>query len=185
MSELTKVDLSARVSMILTSLPFPPLPVRVLQDGKESVASGHDLLASAISVRLAAPSSQFSEDMQTKDVRQKTDILVLLHCSIFEVWENFMTQAISYEQACERVYGVYQTAFRAYMALYPGSPDLRILHMDDVDADSTVARQARDHLLAFSAGFVDDSVHSMTCEDHEKYRDTVGKYAATLYTFSE
>jgi hypothetical protein len=47
-------ELSAFASMVVASLPFPPLPVLVLQgeDGEYGVASSFDLLQQAIVVQL-------------------------------------------------------------------------------------------------------------------------------------
>ena len=163
----------------------PPLPVRVLRGGEEAIASGHDLLASAMACRLATPGHMYSSDaQQARDVEKKSQILLGLLHETREVWERVLSEQMSLDAGTDAVYTIFQVAFRSYLAMYPGSPDIRVLGMADIDIDSVVGRQGVEHLRAYTAGFIDDG--NPITEELQlpgTYRELIAQYAASLYTF--
>ena len=142
------MHVSAMSCMVVSQLPFPPMPLCVLvgSDNSDGMCSSHDLMASAIAVQchdnlLKEPHLHNHVDDQT--VQRKTAILHGLQKRIQSICdvEGFGGASLV------RCYHEFQDSFRQYMQLYPAtSKDLRFYPIDSVDSTSTICRQARDHL---------------------------------------
>ena len=140
-------------SMIISSLPYPSLPVVVNQgeDGEESVASSYDLLQQAIIVQHFNQSNKGkATDISTKQdentVKEKSDILLDLYTNTKKHHETapFMT----YDAWIEGAYDIYFNSFRAYLLNnYPScTKDLRFYPLSKVDKDSIIMQQTQSHL---------------------------------------
>jgi len=151
----SQIELDSFASMIVTNLPFPPLPVCAGRGEEcvESMCSSHDLLSRAVSCNLMSGLS----DGEAIQVR-KQNILLALNTQVTDVWK---ARRVPEAERIQRCYEIYSDALRQYMALYPGSPDLRVLPMDTVDKSSIIFQQALDHLKAQSIYITDDD--SVAC----------------------
>ena len=112
------------------------------------MCSSHDLLSRAVSCNLMSGLS----DGEAIQVR-KQNILLALNTQVTDVWK---ARRVPEAERIQRCYEIYSDALRQYMALYPGSPDLRVLPMDTVDKSSIIFQQALDHLKAQSIYIADD-----------------------------
>ena len=160
-------QLQSHVAMILVNLPFPPLPVVARRGDEENVASGHDLLSQAIACNLIHPQHAHASEAQAIQER-KMEILKGLHAEV------------SRASSTEVAYAAYGTAFRAYMALYPGSPDLRIWPMDKVDGAGAIMHQGRAHLAAHAVLVSPDNDIAAVQPLCTSYYELVTAYAASL-----
>ena len=154
----SKMETAAFASMIIVTLPFPALPVvcSAEEDCTATHASGHDILSSAI-VCMALGAGSASAHVQTR----KEQILLGLNETLAGLWSEFLATkaggaADRDEDVISRCYLVYCSSFREYMRCYPGSPDLRIMEIHDVDIDSTVHAQCVAHLQARASMFGDE-----------------------------
>ena len=152
------IETSAFASMIIVTLPFPALPVMCTAEEHSTAthASGHDILSSAI-VCMAMGAGSAPAHVQTR----KEHILLALNETLAGLWSEFLATdagvaADSDEDVISRCYLVYCSSFREYMRCYPGSPDLRIMDIQDVDIDSTVHAQCVAHLQARASMFGDE-----------------------------
>lgn len=163
-------DVEARVAMIMLQLPFPPLPVVVInENGDETMGSSHDLLASVLAVSIVAQTHPTSQQLETK-----TYILETLNKEIAISWqkavETMMDERMCLESNADKpastaiykntnskiwrlvdvepCYELYCQWFRAYMACYPGSPDLRMFPLYSVTRDDLPFAHAVEHLQA-------------------------------------
>lgn len=139
--QISRRNVEARAALVLANLPYPPLPVLASrgENAEESVASSHDIMLSAIAAHLL-------------DTKISTRAIELLHdrkCAILDNLRldlrNEWSQTGS-RQALERCYGIIAASFRSYLALYPGSPDLRILPLDSVIRGEIQHQQGLQHL---------------------------------------
>ena len=160
-------ELQSHVAMILVNLPFPPLPIVARRGDDDNVASGHDLLSQAIACNLIRPEKKGVLDAQAIQER-KMHILQTLHG---EVSESYTT---------ESAYAAYGRAFRAYMALYPGSPDLRIWPMERVDRTGAIMDQGKQHLAAHAVLVTSNNEIAAVKPQCETYRELIEAYAASL-----
>tara|TARA_B100001094_G_scaffold328752_1_gene389893 strand:+ start:527 stop:1267 length:741 start_codon:yes stop_codon:yes gene_type:complete len=180
----TRHELESHVAMILLQMPFPPLPLVVLNgEGEETIASSHDLLSQAISVSLISPLPR--PTIQNEIVQKKQRILTELNTRLSNMWKlevaKFMHETMCmkppestpdpsnnhnmYDYLWKRTwrsipiqncYEIYCAAFREYISLYPGSADLRIYPLSSVTMDTLVYQHAIDHLKAREAYIRDD-----------------------------
>ena len=171
----TQIELDSFSSMIVTNLPLPPLPIRALrgEDNEDSFCSSHDLLARAIACNLRDGSSN-GEEVQ----KRKQQILLDLNTRIVAVWQDKeFTQA-------ERVamgYTIFADIFRQYFALYPGSFDLRVMPIQDVDPKSVVFQQAVEHLKAQNVFITDDDEVVKFSKTYYAYDDIIHAYMYNLW----
>jgi hypothetical protein len=139
-------ELSAFASMVVTSLPFPPLPVLVLQgqDGEYGMASSYDLLQTAIQnaqlgirvqglddATLAQSKAAVLHELQ----RDMAALVASSFCADFPDWQ---------------AYQIYCGAFREYLLKHyaTSTQDLRFYPLDAVGPDSVLMQQGTSHWKA-------------------------------------
>ena len=172
-------EVRALASMVLASLPFPPLPVMVLQgeDCEDGMASGYDLLQTAVinnTLGMQVSGKDVQEIARSKQatLHRLCENMVALHASSFgaefPVWQ-------AYEIFCD--------AFREYLVEhYPtSSRDLRFYPMDTVGVDSLLLQQGASHWSAsrMLAGESQSHVH------FGSYIDLIRAYALDLATLRD
>ena len=182
----SQLEVQAFASMMMVSLPYPPLPVACLRstEKNDAFASGHDLLSSAISAMVVGTGQRAGFDsVAVRDEKQA--LLIALNDDIAGVWRG--RDRADDRAAVDACYEVFCRSYRAYMRCYPGSADLRILPMADVGADSTLVRQAVEHLDARSTTFGagdDVLVCRVPASAKGSYRALVRLYAMDLFSLS-
>lgn len=177
-------ELDACVSMILLQLPFPPLPVLALNGhGRETVASSHDLLSQAIGVSLLAGRSGVADEARKMRVLQR------LNAEVAAEWVRAAAPlggAANWRVVSVRgIYDLYCRHFRAFMAFYPGSPDLRICPHTEVFPGMAPYEHAVQHLCAqetYVAG--DDAPMPRVREGVHSYSDLLRIYAMGMFADS-
>ncbi len=144
-------ELRALASMVVASLPFPPLPVMVLQgaDGADGLASSFDLLQTAVvNWHLGMrPAGQEAEAI----ARSKLATLARLQQDMAALyvetdWKNLTDDW----GAVRRAYVIYCAAFRTYLLDHygTGTRDLRFYPAEAVAADSVLVQQGTSHWRA-------------------------------------
>lgn len=138
-------ELSAYANLVLTNLPFPPLPVVVAQgeDGADGTASSHDLLHSVIACEVLHPSEQGAS---TSGAR-KLEIMLALQKAVVEAFARDPHNVAA-------LYDIYTDFFRQYLALYPSSPDLRFWPLSHVANHDPIVQQAFDHIAAYNSSML-------------------------------
>ena len=131
--------LEAHAQMILVNLPFPPLPVvgGAGTEAREAILSGHDLLTSAVCVSLSTP-----QNLSLAAAQNIQQMKMAIVSKLFVDIRKSPTTDAAYQTYC--------AAFRQYMSLYPGSPDLRFWPMQHVDGANNIIEQGRQHIVAQS-----------------------------------
>lgn len=164
----TQFEVQAVAAMVLANIPYPPLPV-VAGRGEcavESVASSHDILLSAISAQLV--NTQLASTTVKLLHDRKCDILHNLHLDLSQAWDKNGSR-----KALLRCYDIIRASFRSYLALYPGSPDLRLLPADSVVKNDLVHRQGLQHLQN----------GSIACDHHTAASDPAESYPNLLQAY--
>ncbi len=189
----TRHELESQVAMILLQMPFPPLPLVVMNgEGEETIASSHDLLSQALSVSLISP--PLTPSSQEEMILKKQSILTELNTRLSNMWKlevaKFMHETMCMEPPqstpdpsnhhnmydymwkrtwrsipIQNCYDIYCAAFREYISLYPGSADLRIYPLSSVTNDTIVYQHALDHLKAREAYIRDDFEDALDDEE--------------------
>lgn len=180
--QFTKLQVESFASIVLAQLPFPPLPLLALkgEDARETHASTHDLLAQAL------VSEQVRGQQGLGDVSErKLEILKQLQAEVHGLWEvRVRSDTAPTVDAC---YEAFQRHFRAFMALFPGSPDLRFGKMADVDRGSTVWMQTHQHLqarLSNTVGVGEEAlVLPVRADASASYANLIAAYAAELHSY--
>ena len=148
----------AFASMVVGSLPFPPLPVIVLQgeDGAYGTASSFDLLQQAILVQQTG--CRPPGDL----VKNKREILDRLTRDMTTHYERALSGEVSGEVSgegkasicsnlwVETAYNIYCNSFRNYIITNYATctQDLRFHEIHAVDADSILVQQGSSHWKA-------------------------------------
>jgi len=178
-------ELRAFASMVVASLPFPPLPVMVLQgeDNTDGIASSFDLLQTAvINWRLGLRPKADEE----KIARSKKATLELLQRNMAALyiktdWKN-LTDDWS---AVNSAYEIYCAIFRTYLLDHYGActSDLRFYPLAAVAPDSLIVQQGSSH---WKASRLSNDVKCNACgKDHfGSYSDMIRAYALDLATLS-
>ena len=183
----SRQELDACVSMILLQLPFPPLPVLALNGhGREAVASSHDLLSQAIAVSLLAGRSGVAGEAQKMRVLQR------LNEDVAAEWVRVAAPlggAANWRVVPVRgIYDLYCRHFRAFMACYPGSPDLRICQHTEVLPGMAPYEHAVQHLCAQETYVVgedaDEARVPRVREGVHSYEDLLRIYAIGMFADS-
>lgn len=138
---LSRRELEARAALVLANIPYPPLPVMASrgENATESIASSHDILLSAIATQMM--NTQLSSNAIELLNERKRNILSNLYIDLSQVWSQTGSK-----RALLDCYDIIASSFRAYLALYPGSPDLRILPIDAVLQGELPHTQGLEHL---------------------------------------
>lgn len=151
-SSVDRQALGVKVATIISTLPFPAMPVSALvgQDNADATASSHDLFASMIGVHML----RCQHDPDAVDHhRQTEDKIAILHALYADIQEAFSKDERRAPDS-EILYLAFQTRFRQYLALYPGSPDVRFASMHSVAKGDTVHSQTADHVAALQEHFM-------------------------------
>ena len=179
LAQLIKLrDLDALASMVITALPFPPLPLMVLQgtEAADAMASSFDLLKQAIVMQRVTGTHGSPEQI----AKQKTSRLRALQ----EEMQRHCCSGLhaDSDEWVEGAYVIYGTHFRAYFVEnYPTcSRDLRFQPMSSVPPAHVIMQQAASHakaslILAGASGSV----------EFAQYDDVVKYYARDLGTLMD
>jgi hypothetical protein len=138
--------------MVVASLPFPPLPVVVLQgeDGADGLASSFDLLQTAVmNAQLGlGPADRDAEEL----ARSKQATLERLQQDMAALHQSVAAEASAASTGSrvawvQRAYEIYCAAFRTYFLEHYGtsSRDLRFYPLAAVAPDSLLVRQGSSH----------------------------------------
>jgi hypothetical protein len=140
----------AFASMVIGSLPFPPLPVLVLrgEDGEYGTASSFDLLQQAILVQQTG--CRPPGDL----IKNKREILDRLTRDMTTHYERALSgegnASICTNLWVEKAYEIYCNSFRNYIVTNYATctQDVRFHDIDTVDADSILVQQGTSHWKA-------------------------------------
>lgn len=146
-------ELDAFASMVVASLPFPPLPVVVLQggDGADGLASSFDLLQTAVvnwQLGLRPEGKEAEELARSKQAtleRLQRDMAALHQSAAAEASGGLNGR--SRLKWLQRAYDIYCAAFRSYLLDHYAisTRDLRFFPLDAVAPDSLLVRQGASH----------------------------------------
>lgn len=183
----SRLEVEAFASMMIVSLPFPPLPVVCLRSEEctDTFASGHDLLSSAICSMVIGTDHQGFDSMEIKETKEK--ILIDLNQDIASVWgRHRKTGETSATLAVNECYDIYCQKFRQFMMCYPSCADLRIKNMTDVGGDTIIVQQSVSHLNARATTIVGDDI--VKCKVPmalaRDYKSLIKMYITDLYSQS-
>jgi hypothetical protein len=153
-------ELAALASMVVASLPFPPLPVVALQgtDGEDGVASSFDLLQTAV----------MNEQLMNRAGRAAADIAQSKAAMLARLQQDMAALHARADKArnaflelhwLQQAYALYCSAFREYLLRhYPtATQDLRFYPLEAVAADSVLIQQGCSHWKAACQLAGDDS----------------------------
>jgi hypothetical protein len=150
----------ALASMVVASLPFPPLPVIVLQgeDGADGLASSFDLLQTAVlnSQLGLRPAGQDAEAL----ARSKQATLERLQADMAALYvEADWKNATDDWALVQCAYEIFCAAFRSYLLDHYAisSRDLRFFPLAAVDPDSLLVRQGVSHWNASRLSYGGDA----------------------------
>lgn len=141
-------ELRALASMVVASLPFPPLPVMVLQgeDGADGLASSFDLLQTAV-LNSQLGLRPAGEDAQAL-ARSKQATLERLQADMAALYvEADWKHAADDFAPVQRAYEIFCAAFRSYLLDHYASctRDLRFYPLAAVAPDSLLVQQGSSH----------------------------------------
>jgi hypothetical protein len=180
-------ELRALASMVVASLPFPPLPVMVLwgEDATDGLASSFDLLQTAVMNSHLRPPSSWSEQQQLARSKQATlEKLQRDMAALYAQTAGATDPDVDEHIFLSGAYELYCAAFRSYLLEhYPASTrDLRFYPLAAVAPDSQLMSQGSSHWNASRLSLVCD-----TCGgDHFGcYKQLVRAYAVDLATLAE
>jgi len=178
-SVITQRGLDALASMVITTLPFPPLPLMVSQgtDAESATASSFDLLKQAIVLQKMIgthrPAEQIAEGKrsQLRALQQE----MLQHCSSEKSSDS--------DDWLDAAYLIYCKHFRSYFVEnYPTcSRDLRFEPMASVAASHVIMQQAVSHATA-SLIMAGEERSNLS---FARYSDVVRHYAEDLGTATD
>lgn len=141
-------ELRALASMVVASLPFPPLPVMVLQgeDGADGLASSFDLLQTAVmNAQLGlGPADRDAEEL----ARGKAAVLAELQRDMAALYvEADWRNATDDWAPVQRAYEIFCAAFRSYLLDHyaVSTRDLRFYPLAAVAPDSVLVQQGSSH----------------------------------------
>jgi hypothetical protein len=184
-------ELRAVASMVVASLPFPPLPVVVLQgeDGADGLASSFDLLQTAVMNAQLGLRPGAAEDT----ARSKQATLERLQRDMAALHQSVAAEASgglngrSRVAWVQRAYEIYCAAFRTYLLDHYGtsSRDLRFYPLAAVAPDSLLVRQGSSHWNASRLLSGHAECDAGGGEHFGSYTALLRAYALDLATLSE
>lgn len=189
-------ELYAFASMIVASLPFPPLPVLMLQgeDCVDGLASSFDLLQQAIVAQQLGCVPDIAKQNQMALAKQNILAILTTNMSLHnkEAQTRF-SDGQAYDDAwVEKAYTLYCSAFRTYfLDNYANSTrDLRFFPMDRVDPNSILLRQGisqcrASHLLSNNLHDAQVIPLLTTNISFTSYKEMIRAYALDLGTLPE
>ena len=182
----TQHGLHALASMVMASLPFPPLPIMARRgDGEEGIGSSFDLFNQAIiAMHLAGKHATLTKD---ELVQSKTALLTKLHLNMSCHYATHLMQAGGKAKApstawVQQAYTIYCNAFREYLLTNyaVSSQDLRFLPLDSVDAKSTIMQHAKSHVTSEFMQTQGADMQDVPCLP--TYKKVIEYYAVDLAT---
>ena len=159
--EMSQQLLQAHVSMILVSLPLPPLPVLVVrgEDLTTSVCSSHDLHAAMISTHLHMTSTGTAGDEQTQkhNIDAKQEVLHSMMTKLNKAWMRTRALPVDIEEQDKTLvteaYVLFANAFRDYCSHYVHTcRDMRVMPMSHVDIGDATHKSAVEYVSAYMHG---------------------------------
>jgi hypothetical protein len=159
--EMSQQLLQAHVSMILVSLPLPPLPVLVVrgEDLTTSVCSSHDLHAAMISTHLHMTSTGLAGDEQTQkhNIDAKQEVLHSMMTKLNKAWTRTRALPVDIEEQDKTLlteaYVLFSNAFRDYCSHYVHTcRDMRVMPMSHVDIGDATHKSAVEYVSAYMHG---------------------------------
>ena len=159
--EMSQHLLQAHVSMILVSLPLPPLPVHVVrgEDLTTSVCSSHDLHAAMIATHLHMTSTGAAgdEQIQQHNIDAKKEVLHKMMGALNKVWTKTRAWPVEFEKQDKALvteaYVLFANGFRDYCSHYAHNcRDLRVLPMSHVDVGDATHKHAAEYVGAYMHG---------------------------------
>ena len=159
--EMSQKLLQAHVSMILVSLPLPPLPVLVVrgEDLTTSVCSSHDLHAAMISTHLHMTSTGTAgdEQMQKHNIDAKQEVLHDMMTKLNNAWTRARALPVDIEeqdkQLVTEAYVHFANGFRDYCSHYVHKcRDMRVMPMSHVDIGDATHKSAAEYVSAYMHG---------------------------------
>ena len=159
--EMSQKLLQAHVSMILVSLPLPPLPVLVVrgEDLTTSVCSSHDLHAAMISTHLHMTSTGTAgdEQMQKHNIDAKQEVLHDMMTKLNNAWTRARALPVNIEeqdkQLVTEAYVHFANGFRDYCSHYMHKcRDMRVMPMSHVDIGDATHKSAAEYVSAYMHG---------------------------------
>lgn len=159
--EMSQHLLQAHVSMILVSLPLPPLPVLVVrgEDLTTSVCSSHDLHAAMISTHLHMTSTGAAGDEQTQkhNIDAKQEVLHKMMDALNKAWTRTRAMPVDIEeqdkQLVTEAYVLFANGFRDYCSHYTHTcRDMRVVPMSHVDIGDATHTSAAEYVSAYMHG---------------------------------
>jgi hypothetical protein len=150
------------------------------------IVSGHDLLSRAIACVLVGPQIN-STDTSFGIQEHKHKLLKNMHKHIALIWAKSEKDETVRVREC---YEVFCSTFRAFMRMYPGPDDLRIMPLDAVDVNSVLCEQAVSHLSARLQNTVDEEGEVVVSKSMPsvckgmRYFDIIKAYAEDLHAAS-
>jgi hypothetical protein len=159
--EMSQHLLQAHVSMILVSLPLPPLPVLVVrgEDLTTSVCSSHDLHAAMISTHLHMTSTGAAGDEQTQkhNIDAKQEVLHKMMEALNKAWTRTRAMPVDIEeqdkQLVTEAYVLFANGFRDYCSHYVHTcRDMRVVPMSHVDIGDATHTSAAEYVSAYMHG---------------------------------
>jgi len=134
-------ELRALASMVVASLPFPPLPVMVLQgeDGADGIASSFDLLHTAVMNAQLVPVDRDAAEL----ARSKAAVLAELQRDMAALLDSKFCADFPDGKA----YEIFCGAFREYLLKHyaTSTRDLRFYPLGAVAPDSVLVQQGSSH----------------------------------------
>jgi hypothetical protein len=169
-------ELRALASMVVASLPFPPLPVMVMKgdEGADGMASSYDLLQTAVmnSTMLDNNNAQSIAESKQATLAALQRNIALINVSSFGC--DFPTL---------QAYEIYCGAFREYLLKHyaTSTQDLRFYPLDAVSCDSLLMQQGISHWKAgqLLSGDVDAG------KNFASYEQLIAAYAQDLAMLHE
>jgi hypothetical protein len=153
--------LQAHVSMILVSLPLPPLPVLVVrgEDLTTSVCSSHDLHAAMIATHLHMTSTGAAGDeaAQKHNIDAKQEVLHKMMGALNKVWTRTRALPVDIVEQDKALvteaYVHFANGFRDYCSHYAHTcRDMRVMPMSHVDIGDATHNSAAEYVSAYMHG---------------------------------
>ena len=159
--EMSQHLLQAHVSMILVSLPLPPLPVLVVrgEDLTTSVCSSHDLHAAMIATHLHMTSTGAAGDeaAQKHNIDAKQEVLHKMMEALNKAWTKTRALPVDIEEQdralVTEAYVHFANGFRDYCSHYAHTcRDMRVMSMSHGDIGDATHKSAAEYVSAYRHG---------------------------------
>lgn len=170
--------------MIITNMPYPPLPLLVLksEDEVESMASSHDLWQRAIIADYMNQTNNKHDEIQIQKTEVLNELMNNLRTCLLSMTPEKRSLKEMTESEVKLVYDIFCNSFRTYFTKFYSntSDDLRFFPMHHVAKTDKVVRQAQSHLKALCHLNTETS----NCVS-DSYPQLIQKYAFELGDFTD